>query len=88
MRDPPQRRPERKLRASLSALGGSPGMTMLTGERSTLRPRRKRREIPRSRCSLGMTILVGWSLQFDLEGAVGGFIAVGHVAIPAAWARP
>src|SRR5437899_12814071 len=59
-------------------------MTMLVGERSTLRPRSKRREIPRSGSPLGMSILVGCSLHFDPEGAVGGFIAVGHVAIPAA----
>src|ERR1700730_10362286 len=30
-----------------------------------------------------MTILIGWSLQFNLEGAVGGFVAMGHVAASA-----
>src|SRR5207302_7240975 len=41
------------------------------------------REILHARCSLGMNILIGCSLYFDLEGSVGGFVAVGHVAVGA-----
>src|ERR1700680_1027324 len=53
---------------------------------STATPTDKRQEpgdIPRSGSSLGMRILVGSSLQFNLEGAVGRFVAMGHVAASA-----
>src|ERR1700720_4452075 len=43
----------------------------------------KAKRDPSLRFVAGMTILIGWSLQFNLEGAIRGFVAMGHVAASA-----